>query len=421
MGVDKITINFLIFYPIFLMKTLVIDPKIAGISGDMLFASLIDLTNSFDVVWQLENEINELENCKKFKVEVKDEDVGIVAKKLDIVLEERRLKHPDELKRAINKVAKNLDLSQNALNTINRVIDDLISVEAKLHKGNFHLHEIASLDTIFDVVGSVMLLDKNNFLDAFIYSTPPALGNGYIEMEHGKVACPAPATLEILAKHKFKYSNLQINMELTTPTGAALIVNLANSVIDFFPPITPSKIGYGAGTRKTEGLLNVLRVVEGEEFRAVNDKIIILETNVDDVSGEIVGYAINKLLKEGAIDVFITQAIGKKNRPVNIISVIADYKNYERMVELLMAETGTIGVRIYELPRLVAERKKKIVEIEIRGKKFQVTIKTSKVGKRVINVKPEYEDLRRIAESLNLPLREVAKIVEVKLRKLRME
>ena len=240
-------------------------------------------------------------------------------------------------------------------------------------------------------------------------------------MEHGKVACPAPATLEILAKHKFKYSNLQVNMELTTPTGAALIVNLANSVIDFFPPITPSKIGYGAGTRKTEGLLNVLRVVEGEEFRAVNDKIIILETNVDDVSGEIVGYAINKLLKEGAIDVFITQAIGKKNRPVNIISVIADYKNYERMVELLMAETGTIGVRIYELPRLVAERKKKIVEIEIRGKKFQVTIKTSKVGKRVINVKPEYEDLRRIAESLNLPLREVAKIVEVKLRKLRME
>ena len=394
------------------MKILVIDPKIAGISGDMLLASLIDLTNSFDLIDQLENEINKLENCKKFRVEIKDEDVGISAKKLEIEIDESRLKHPEDLKRAVNSVVKNLDLSQYAVGIVNRVIDDLINSEAKLHKTNFHLHEIASLDTVFDVVGSIMVLDKNDFLESDIYSTPPALGGGYIEMEHGKVASPAPATLEILAKHKFKYSNLHVNMELTTPTGAALLANIANSIVDFFPPMTPLKVGYGTGTRKVAGLLNVLRVVEGEEFRAISDKIVILETNVDDVSGEVIGYTINKLLKEGAVDVFVTQAIGKKNRPTNIISVITDYKNYERMVELLMDETGTIGVRIYELPRLVAERAKREVEVEIQGKKYRVRFKTSKVGKKIINVKPEYEDLRKIAEDLRMPLRVIAKIVE---------
>ncbi|RLI79473.1 nickel pincer cofactor biosynthesis protein LarC [Archaeoglobales archaeon] len=394
------------------MKILVIDPKIAGISGDMLLASLIDLTGSFDVVEQLEDEINKLENCKRFKVEVKDEDVGISAKKLEIEIDESRLKHPKGLKKAVNSVVKNLDLSQKAVNVVNRVVDDLINVEAKLHKTNFHLHEIASLDTIFDVVGSVMVLDKNNFLEADIYSTPPVLGNGYIEMEHGKIACPAPATLEILSKHRFKYSNLPVNMELTTPTGVALLVNIVSSIVDFFPPMTPVKVGYGTGTKKVDGLINVLRVVEGEEFRAVSDKIVILETNVDDVSGEIIGYTINKLLNEGAVDVFVTQAIGKKNRPVNVISVITDYKNYERMVELLMNETGTIGVRIYELPRLVAERVKKKIEVEIQGKKYQVTIKISKVGRKIVNVKPEYEDLKRIAEDLRMPLRVVSKIVE---------
>lgn len=394
------------------MKILVIDPKIAGISGDMLLASLIDLTGSFDVIEQLEDEINKLENCKRFKVEIKDEDVGISAKKLEIEIEESRLEHPKDLKKAVNSVVKNLDLSQGAVNVVNRVIDDLINVEAKLHKTNFHLHEIASLDTIFDVVGSVMVLDKNNFLEADVYSTPPVLGNGYIEMEHGKIASPAPATLEILSKHRFRYSNLPVNMELTTPTGVALLVNIVNSIVDFFPPMTPVRVGYGAGTKKVDGLINVLRVVEGEEFKAVSDKIVILETNVDDVSGEIIGYTINKLLNEGAVDVFVTQAIGKKNRPVNIISVITDYKNYERMVELLMNETGTIGVRIYELPRLVAERVKKKIEVEIQGKKYQVTIKISKVGRKIVNVKPEYEDLKRIAEDFGMPLRIVSKIVK---------
>ncbi len=394
------------------MKVLVIDPKIAGISGDMLLSSLIDLTEDFSSLQDLENEINKLENCERFKVRVEEEDVGIRAKKLNIEIKERRLKNPKELKEAINSVAKGIDLSYKGLKIAKKVIDDLIGAEAKIHKKHFHLHEIASLDTIFDIVGSIKLLEKHGFLESAIYSTPPLLGSGYINIDHGRIAVPAPATLEILRKHRFKFCNFSVNAELTTPTGAALLVNIAESIFDFVPPMTPLRVGYGAGTKKVDNILNVLRVIEGEEFKAVSDRIVMIESNLDDVSGEVMGHVINKLLKEGAIDVFITQAIGKKNRPVSIISAIANHKNYEKLVELLMMETGTIGVRIYEIPRLIAERVRKRVEVEIKGKKYEISVKTSKIGRKVINVKPEYEDLRRIAEETKIPLREIAKIVD---------
>ncbi|KUJ93042.1 MAG: pyridinium-3,5-bisthiocarboxylic acid mononucleotide nickel chelatase [Archaeoglobus sp.] len=292
------------------------------------------------------------------------------------------------------------------------VIDDLISAEAALHGNNFHLHEVASLDTIFDVVGSAALLCRNGYLDAEIYTTPPALGGGSIEIAHGRITIPAPATLEILRRHKFRYSNFNVDAELTTPTGAAILANLTENIVDVFPPMTPFRVGYGSGTRKIHGVVNVLRVAEGDAFQAVNDRIVILETNVDDASGEIIGHAATRLFEEGAVDVYVTPAIGKKNRPTHVISVITDYKNYSRLVELLMRETGTIGVRIYELPRMVAQRKKERVEVFLEGKKFEITVKISRVGEKVINAKPEYEDLKRVARELNLPLREVAKKVE---------
>ena len=394
------------------MKILVLDPKLAGISGDMLLSALIDLTNSTNVVLDLEEAINRLENCRKFKVEVVERDVGILAKGLEIEIKERRLSNPADLRRAVKSVVESLEMSERASRFAYRVIDDLVGAEARLHGGEFHLHEIASLDTIFDVVGTALILDREGYFDAEIYTTPPVLGGGFIEIDHGKVTSPAPATLEILAAHGFRYSNFNVNAELTTPTGAALLVNLTENVVDVFPPMKPSRIGYGAGTKCVDGIVNVLRVAEGEDFRAVNDRIVILETNVDDASGEIVGHAVKRLFDEGAVDVYVTQAIGKKNRPTNVISVISDYKNCHRMAEVLMRETGTIGVRIYELPRLVAERKKEKVEVELFGKKFEVTIKTSKMGESVINVKPEYEDLRKIAEDLNIPLREVLREVE---------
>ncbi len=393
------------------MKVLVIDARNSGIAGDMLLASLIDLTGDSDLLSDLETEIGKLENCKKFKVRLREEDVGIRAKGIDIEMEERRLSQPNELLKAVNTVAKNMDVSEFGISIINDVINDLIEAEKRLHKGNFHLHEIASLDTVFDVVGSVAILDKYGFFEADIYATPPLIGSGFINIDHGKIAVPAPATLEILRKHRFKFSNFNVNAELTTPTGAALLTNIARSTIDFIPPMTPIRVGYGAGKIRVDNLLNVLRVIEGEDFRAVNDRIVMIETNVDDVSGEIIGYVINKLLNEGAIDVFVTQAIGKKNRPVSIISAIATHKNYERIVELLMEETGTIGVRIYETPRLIAERAKKKIQIEVKGKKYEIHVKESKIGEKIISVKPEYEDLRRIAEETGIPLREIVKIV----------
>ncbi len=399
------------------MKTLIIDPKIAGISGDMFISALLDLTGSFEIVKQLENAINELENCQEFKVDVVEEKVnGIMAKKLDMKISEERLEDPKDLKDAIVKVSKKLNLSEKARKITENIIDDLIYAEKKLHKDHFHLHEVASLDTIFDVVGSVFLLDKNGFLDGNIYSTPPALGGGYVKMEHGIIPAPAPATLEILCKHKIKYSNLQADFELTTPTGAAILVNVIDKIVDVYPPTTPIKVGYGAGIRRMKDIPNVLRVVEGMETSKLKERSVILETNVDDVPGEVIGYTVERLLREGAPDVFVTSAMGKKNRPVDIISVIAPYSKYEKFVEILMEETGTLGVRINEFTKIKACRSEKLHEIKLCGKKFQFNVKISKLGDKVVNIKPEYEDLKKIANELNIPLRSVVRAANEKIR-----
>ena len=199
-------------------------------------------------------------------------------------------------------------------------------------------------------------------------------------------------------------------MELTTPTGAALLANLAGTVTRF-PAMTPLRIGYGAGSKKNGSGLNILRVVEGEIDDLTEERIVILETNLDDVDGEVIGFAREKLFAAGAVDVFITPASGKKNRPVHIMSVITTHECYPVLIRILMDETGTLGVRVREEPRLVADRTSEKISVLVNGQSFTVRVKTSRAGDRVIAVKPEYEDMKEIALNLGLPLRHVAREV----------
>ena len=400
------------------MKTLVIDPKISGISGDMLISALIDLTNDRDVLYHLITAINNLKNCKKFEVDIREEKInGIMAKKLHINIVEDRFHHPEDLKNAIKEVSNDLDLSEKARGIIVNIIDDLIYAEKKLHKTNFHLHEVASLDTIFDIVGSIMLLEKNGFLDGHIYSTPPVLGGGYAKMEHGILSIPAPATLEILCKHQIKYSNppYATKFEHTTPTGIAILSNVVDKIVDNFPPMIPLKVGYGSGSKKLKEVPNILRVVEGKIDKNIENmekNMVVLETNVDDVSGEIIGNLFEKLLNNGANEVFVINGIGKKNRPTNIISIITDYAKSETLAKMLMEETGTLGVRIKKIDRITAERTEKTYFININGKEFKFNVKISCINDKIINIKPEYEDAKKIAEELNIPLRKVLKMLD---------
>ncbi len=394
------------------MKALVIDPKIAGIAGDMLLASLIDLSGSSDLLDPLVGAIAGLDHCRHFSFNPREVDAGgITAVRLDIRIDEHRSGDDGDLRQSLLEVADTIGLPERARKRALSVLDDLVAAEAKLHRTGFHLHEIASVDTIFDILGSLLILEDLGFLDGVIYATPPALGSGFISMAHGEIACPAPATLEVLSRHRIRFSSLPVEMELTTPTGAAILAAVAEKIVDPYPAMTPIGVGYGAGTRLIDGRPNILRVVEGEVASAARRRVVMLETNLDDISGETIGYVVERLMDEGAIDVFVTQAIGKKNRPVSIFSVMVNERDTDRMLTLLMAETGTLGVRIQEVPKVVAHRSKELISVTVDGRAFPVRVKTSTLDGQVIARKPEHDDLAAIARDLNVPLRYVAETV----------
>lgn len=397
------------------MRVLLIDPKISGISGDMLLSALIDLTGDFETVYKIAQAIEELDNCERFKVDIREERIkGIRAKRLYMEIVEDRLKNPQDLKGAMEKVIDRLELSGRVRDLSLNILEDLISAEMRVHGDrNIHLHEISSLDTIFDILGCITLLERHGYLDGKIYSTPPVLGGGYIQGEHGILPVPAPSTLEILCKYSIKYTNppYTSNFEHTTPTGIAILANVVDEILDNYPEMVPLKVGYGGGSKSLEDIPNILRVVEGEMEEKM-EGIVVLETNVDDIPGEVVGHLYETLFKRGAREVFVVNGIGKKNRPTYVITVITDYGNLERMVETLMEETGTLGVRIKEVYRVKAERRIEEWSINIEGRSYRCRVKVSYYKGRLINAKPEYEDVKRIAEDLNKPLRLVLKKIE---------
>lgn len=379
----------------------------------MLLASLLDLTASPEILEPLAEALRDHPNCTAFTYQAKEVCSGVIsAQRLHIELQEKKLCSTDELAAIAGNLAGELNLSSKAVGLVDSVLQDLAAAEARVHRFGLHSHEIASLGTLFDVMGSALILDKRGFLDGTIYATPPALGSGSIRILGMEMSGPAPATLEILSRHQMAYSLQAVNQELTTPTGAALLANLTSDVVDFYPAMKPLAIGYGAGTREMDGRPNVLRTVEGRNFRATRDSIVFLETNLDDLPGEVIGYATQRLLKEGAVDVFVTQALGKKSRPVSVISVITDHNACDRLIRILMEETGTLGVRVQEISRVVADRVRERHSFTVQGQTFEIRVKTSRVDGMVISIKPEYEDLKKIAESLGIPLCQLAEAVK---------
>jgi hypothetical protein len=196
-------------------------------------------------------------------------------------------------------------------------------------------------------------------------------------------------------------------MEMTTPTGAAIFANITHRIVEAYPPMTPLRVGYGTGSRSVQGRPSVLRVAEGWNYDAIQDRIIMLETNLDDVPGETIGHTVERLREAGAVDVFVTTASGKKNRPVQILHIITNHQDYPGLLEILMDETGTLGVRILDIPRLVAHRTRQVIRVTVRGEAFDVSVKTSTVNGKVLAKKPEYDDLKKIAQHLGLPLHRV--------------
>ena len=387
------------------MRMLVLDPSIAGASGDMVLSALIDLTGLREVAFEVARAIEARLGCR---VEVSVDEAtraGVRATRVEVEAEGR----VDRVVEAGLSLCRALGMTSRAEGLVERVLRDLVEAEGRVHGGGHELHELASPDTLIDVVGSIAVMERSGLLEAKVYATPPALGGGTVSLGHAQCRGPAPATLELLRAHRASYLQVGVDEELTTPTGAALILNLAEEVVDLYPPMRVARVGYGAGSRELIRVPNVLRAVEGESMgRLGEDRVVVVETNLDDVTGELVGYLIERLVKAGALDVSVLQGVGRKGRPCLVVKALARPGDHLRVVEELMRESGTLGVRVREESRVVAERRVEEVDVELQGARFKVRVKVS-WGPRgeLLSVKPEHDDVRRVAEELGAPLRKV--------------
>jgi pyridinium-3,5-bisthiocarboxylic acid mononucleotide nickel chelatase len=257
-------------------------------------------------------------------------------------------------------------------------------------------HEVGAVDSIVDVVGSCVALE---LLDVETVSCGPLpMGSGVVETAHGPLPVPGPATLEVLKGSRVRWVNEP--HEMTTPTGAALMSALTGGVFsDATPPMELRAVGYGAGRTRLENAPNLLRAVVGE-LEGPGGDVELVEANVDDAPGEFLGAAVEHLLAAGALDAWLEPIVMKRGRGAYKVCALASSGDRERLVRLLMRETGTLGVRHLRVGRTVAERR--IVEVELPYGRCRV--KVGSLDGEDFVVAPEYSDAVRLAEKTGLPL-----------------
>jgi uncharacterized protein (TIGR00299 family) protein len=400
----------------------VIDPQIAGISGDMLLSSLVNLgANKSKIIEGVKTAEKFLENSEIKKIDFETvKKHGTEATLLVLEVEEKIHERKGiEIKKCIQNSLENLKLSEKAKNFALSSIDTLLVAESKIHGypiESVHFHEASSIDTVVDIIGSAIALDDLKFFDDQIVTAPVAVGGGTITFSHGTTSNPASAILEIFKNSSITISGGNVKEELTTPTGASLLVNLTNECSEFYPALKIKSIGYGSGKKDFEGFSNVLKIVQGEKAdNLIKDTVKVLETNIDDVSGELLGNLIEKIMLNGAKDVTISSAISKKGRPTNLVSVICDSNSVQAIVNLLIQETGTLGVRIRTSERFVVPRSVKSIPVNIEGQNFIVHYKTA--NSNIKNFKLEFEDVKQISNSLNKSFRETGELIKSQVRK----
>jgi len=344
----------------------------------------------------------------------------IMAARVDVI-SDRRYKSLDE---AVS-ILKGSSLQGNALRKALQALDILAAAESKVHgvpKVEARFHEIGALDALADIAGSCAALQSLNVQRVLCRSI--SVGGGYVKSAHGLLPVPGPASLEILRSYEIPWKGGPVDSELLTPTGAALLAALVDEFLPEFPLILSEKTGYGAGRKKLP-LPNVLRgivakippwqqMASGDVLhRQHADSVVQLETNVDDVTGEVLGNLMELLMDAGALDVSVLPALMKKGRSGNVIRVIARHEEMDRLAKIMIKETGSLGVRVFlSLHRYLAEREAGTVNVELCNRTFPVVIKISRMEGELLNVKPEYEDCKRIADETGLPLRVVMKKVE---------
>ena len=372
----------------------------SGISGDMILGAFVDIGVDLKKIQKGLRTLN-LKGCKLNSRQVKRN--GFIGTKINVVLNQTSQKsHHARSFNDIKSLIEKSDLPKIVKSNSIAIFRRIGKVEAKVHGttiNRIHFHEVGSIDSIIDIVGGSLAMD---LLDAdLIISSPINTGEGVVKCDHGILPVPAPATLELL-KGIPCYSS-GVKKELTTPTGAAFIAHFAEK-FGSLPNMEMLSTGYGAGTHEIKNIPNLLRVVLGmskESSHHLSMKVI--ETNIDDMNPELYDYVIDQLFKVGAVDVFFVPINMKKNRPGILLSVITSTEYFDSVVQVLLEETSTLGVRHYDIDRVVLPRKQKMIMTPF-GK---VRVKIGGLDESTRTISPEYEDCRKIALKQEIPIKRV--------------
>ena len=373
----------------------------SGISGDMTLGALIDLGVPLKY---LENRLNSI-LLKNFDVTVTPvHRNGISAMSVVVGM------HDDRTARNfadIRSLIENSPLSERIKSTSLQIFKRLAKSEAHIHSCSIekvHFHEVGGVDAIVDIVGTAICLDYLG-IKSIIASHIP-LGKGFVTCSHGKIPVPAPATLDIL--RGVPVYGTDISHELVTPTGAAIIVTLAER-FGTMPDMTMTAIGYGAGQRELEAGPNLLRIITGAGSETatgspdekLEDHITILETCIDDMNPELFGYLMDRLFADGALDVYWIPVYMKKNRPATMLQVLCHPNDKDSLIRRILSETTTLGVRYYESRRRLLWRDR----FEVKTTYGDIAVKRIKDLQGNIRIVPEYEVCEKIAREQNIPLR----------------
>ncbi len=367
---------------------------IAGASGDMILGALIDAGLSLE---KLQSELAALD-LPGFELQANRVNKnGFSAVKLEVIITDHATeRHLAEINELVTNSRLPVAIQQQAIAIFQR----LGEVEAGIHAASLdhvHLHELGGLDTIVDVTGALLGLHLLGIEQ--VYSSPLPLGRGFIHGAHGNIPLPAPATLALLQGTQVVGSDIE--KELVTPTGAALLSSLAKA----FGPIPAMRlqaVGYGAGGRDLP-IPNLLRVLIGEQVcpaQATLETLALIETNIDNQNPELYSYLMERLFTAGALDVTYTPIQMKKNRPATQVSVLCYPEKADQMENILFSETGTLGLRRSYIERRSLKRESRTVETPYG----LVRVKLADWGGSAPRVAPEYEDCRNLAEQTGSPL-----------------
>jgi len=428
------------------MKTLYLD-IFSGIAGDMFIAALIDLGVD---AHKLEHELGKLKLDGYHLHVSRQERQGIAGVKFDVHLadahhhnehhdhdhghdHEHAHEHHDhghehphnhehehghddsrnfaEIKSLINRSKLSAWVKKKSVAIFARIAE----AEGKIHgvpASEVHFHEVGAVDSIVDIVGACIALEMLG--KPRVLASSAVEGTGWMRCAHGRFPIPAPATLAILGARGIGVTQCDEPHELITPTGAALLAEL----VERFEPMTgvvAEKIGFGLGTRENKTRPNVLRAVLGKNSKLQTpnsklqsydwetDRVVVLETNLDDVSGEILGAFVEAALSAGALDVFHTPIQMKKNRPGVLLTVLCAEGDADKFSEMILRETSAFGVR-----RTIAERRKLRREfVPVKTKFGSVTVKLGKLNGKVVQAAPEFEACKKLAAQKKVPLKEI--------------